>query len=121
MDAKAQEEAERERKREAIRQRISAAKAASNVATSDDPKSEKESSKDPKVTSKASEIEIESTSKQKDKACEETALTSAVNDPSASVAPDCYDFDPSSYPTLPLPTKEAGSSQQFSAQLCRNG
>ena len=110
MEAKAQEEAERERKREAIRQRIAAAKAASSGAISEESKPDIKDSKDGREAQG-----IPTADKDKVKDCEKSIKTTEIIQVGAATevadAPDCYDVDPASFSTLPLPTKEAGEAR----------
>ena len=107
MDPKAQEEAERERKREAIRQRIAAAKAASAGVAPEESKPEKvESTEKIAITSNEDRIDVGSV--------EQTARGMPDCAPK-NLLPDCYDIEPNSFPTLPLPTKEAGT---FCSSYC---
>jgi hypothetical protein len=106
-EAKAQEEAERERKREAIRQRIAAAKASSAGAVSDGSSTKQEitESKDCQGKDNNKVKDSEKSSQTITTEIVQTGLTPKIED-----VPDCYDVDPASFSTLPLPTKEAGEA-----------
>ncbi len=103
MDVKAQEEAERERKREAIRQRIAAAKAAA-TAEGDAKHTNNEQSDAQKQAANSSA----SSKPAEDREAPPSALQERGESSTAAASADCYDVDPASFPSLPLPTKEAG-------------
>ncbi len=107
METKAQEEAERERKREAIRQRIAAAKAASSGAISEESKPDIKDSNETKEGQGKPTVDKDK-AKDSVKSSDNTELIRVA--PEVADAPDCYDVDPSSFATLPLPTKEAGAA-----------
>ncbi len=108
METKALEEAERERKREAIRQRIAAAKAASSGTVSEESKAD---IKDSKNCKEGQGNPTSDKVKDREKSSEVTEITQACAAPEVGDAPDCYDVDPASFSTLPLPTKEAGDAR----------